>query len=130
MGNDLLCERHFFFYAKGHYLQRDMLEDVRALVANYVAMLPVHVTDNDVVSVLCDVAIPYLLKSSNPVEKVRKLICGFVETSQRGNFLTVTDIVSEMLAILRSVSVRVNGKEVIRLGEPDYTLLADPHRLG
>ncbi len=127
MGNDLLLGRHFFLYAKGHYRRRDVLEDVRALVADYTAMSSVQVSDNDVVTVLCDIAIPYLLKSADPVRAIRKAICDLVETSRREcKVLDARDVVSAMLVILGWARVREGEEEILHLGEPDFTLLPRP----
>lgn len=125
MDTDLHPGRHFFLYAKHRYWGSNDLEAVRRITADYTGSYPQHISDNDVLAVICDIALPYLLEKDNSVQRVQEIFCKLINTSRvEGRPLTVKDVVLQMLSILAAERVRdADGNELIKLGEPDLASL-------
>ncbi len=124
MDTDLHPGRHFFLYAK-HYYRRGgyVLEDVRRITADYIGCDPQCVSDDDVLTAICNIALPCLLENGNSVQyEAWQIFHNLIEISQvEDRPLTVKDIVLQMLSVLAVVQLKdAHGNELIRLGEPDY----------
>lgn len=46
-------DSQIILYAKGHFAKGDTINDLRSLVAKRAMMLPVHISDIDIIQVLC-----------------------------------------------------------------------------
>jgi len=127
MSETLQDWRHIWLYAKGHYARSgDLLSDLKVLVGHHSAIKPEHVTEGDILIVMCEIAHPYLM-TGNAESKLREFLANLIRISQEKKTpLSVADVANRLLVALSLVRTRYGGEEVIKLGEPDYNLLPAP----
>lgn len=120
--------RHIWLYAKGHYKRGDLMKDLKVLIGHHAALMPEHVSDEDILIVLCENAIPYLTTEGNVDYRMRKFFEDLIFATHHENRpLTVADIAQKLLSVLSIVRVMDDeGRAVINLGEADYELLPKP----
>ena len=124
MDTDLHPGRHFFLYAK-HFYRRggNVLEDVRRITADYIGCDPQCVSDDDVLTAICNIALPCLLDDGNSIQyEAWQIFYNLIEVSRvEDRPLTVKDVVLQMLSVLAAAQLKdAHGNVLIKLGEPNY----------
>ena len=121
--------RHIWLYAKGWYKRGNLMEDLRILVGHHTALKLAHVTDSDVLTVLCDIAVPYLVTEGNVVYRMREFFRDLIQVTQhKKRPLTIEDIVIKLLGVLQGVRTKRGDEVIINLGELDFNLLPEAER--
>ena len=112
-------------YAKGHFNEEgDLMEDLRVLVGDYVGIPPGHVSVRDILVVLSDIAIPFLLADPSSKWRLSELLLSLAEEGSPVRLATPSDFVArKLLEILRGVKVRDMGNVLINLADPNPDLL-------
>lgn len=124
MNDKLYGGRHILLYAKGHYFQsQDLMADLRRLVASYTAQEYAGVTEKDVFTVVCDIAIPLILKNGNPKLRIEEILTDLLSEARLGNVLNTSDFVSSLLSFLVQAKVKDGDTVILELGEPDFNIL-------
>lgn len=127
MSEGLTAWRHIYLYAKGHYRREGILTDLRIIVGRGVACEPQHISNTDILDVVYEVVSPYLTDTVRSMSFLTVLWNLLDVSRSKDRPLIVEDIVAELLSILSVIRVRgADGKEFIKLGAPDYTLLPRP----
>lgn len=68
-------DRHFFLYAKGHYkLSDNLIEDLKKILAHRSCLEIQHITTEDIITVLADIAVDIILS----FEKIKYDILSFI----------------------------------------------------
>jgi hypothetical protein len=108
-------------YAKGRFLRWNTFKDLRVLVGKYAAVPPETVSDRDILTVLCDAALPFLFASHNPQHHLTEILLnlGAARYQERPAQL----VAEELLTILRLIRVRDGERTLVELAEPDFSLL-------
>ena len=111
-------------YAKGRFNEEgELMEDLRVLVGDYTATLPEHVSTGDIMQVLIDIAIPFLLVDPNPKWRLSELLLSLVREDATGHGSLTELVVRELLRVLRVVPVRDGERVFINLDDPNPDLL-------
>ncbi|HLD96502.1 MAG TPA: hypothetical protein VI794_02190 [Patescibacteria group bacterium] len=111
-------------YAKGRFNEEGgLMEDLRVLVGNYTATLPEHVSTGDILRVLSDIAIPFLLAGSNPEWRLSDLLLSLAEYPPARHSTPAEFVARELLRILLGVKVRDGERVLINLDDPNPDLL-------
>ena len=112
-------------YAKGHFNEEgDLMEDLRVLVGDYVGIPPGHVSVRNILVVLSDIAIPFLLADPSSKWRLSELLLSLAEEGSPVRLATPSDFVArKLLEILRGVKVRDMGNVLINLADPNPDLL-------
>jgi hypothetical protein len=103
--------RHLYLYAKGHYIQSDIIQDLKTIVAKMCMMYPEHVEKTDIIH--------WLLKEVYQHIKTEEDFFKFFSLTYYswGNKI---DIIRNSLSFLRFIRV----KDIdIELGQPDPSVL-------
>lgn len=124
--------RHFYLYAKGHYIHSDnLIEDMRALVKNYTGN---SLSDNQVVEGVIIILREEIIQHMSPYEFSNLLIriCDSwrypdppkdsIPVNEM-HHLIATRIMYEYLCILMNVRVLDESRAYINLGEADPAIL-------
>lgn len=128
MSEQLQDWRHIWLYAKEHYKRGFMMEDLKILIGHHAALEPKRVSENDILSVMCEIVYPYFT-SGNVEYKLQTLLKDLILTSQGTKRpLDVGCVVARLLSVIQLVKTRRGGKEIINLGEPDFNLLPEPEK--
>ena len=112
-------------YAKGRFNEEGgLMEDLRVLVGNYTATLPEHVSTGDILRVLSDIAIPFLLADPSSKWRLSELLLSLAEEGLPVRRTTPSELVArKLLGILRGVKVRDMGNVLVNLADPNPDLL-------
>ena len=106
--------RHFYLYAKGHYLKSDIIEDLRKITAEYCMFDIADTTVYDIVSGLSMAVKPYI-----DFEKFINDLMLFETYSDNINNDFELILIQTMLSTVKFV----DKKSMSRIGEPDPTIL-------
>lgn len=60
---ELEPDRHFYLYAKNHYKQTDLLEDLKKIAGHYYLLEPKHIKAADLSKILLGITRKYIIKS-------------------------------------------------------------------
>jgi hypothetical protein len=112
-------------YAKGRFNEEgDLMEDLRVLVGDYVGIPPGHVSVRNILVVLSDIAIPFLLADSSSKWQLSELLLSLAEEGSPVRRYTPSELVArKLLGILRGVKVRDGERVLINLDDPNPNLL-------
>jgi len=108
--------RHFWLYAKRHYLWGNCLNDLKCLISERNGIEMKYITERDVLHALMEIVFPLL-----DYHKFVKLVGGTLDTN--GNHNLFIDI---CLNIIGNTQVVADGHAIYDLGEPDFRILPQP----
>jgi hypothetical protein len=132
---------HIYLYAKGHYERKDIIEDLKIIVAQICGTSPEHISKNDICYWLTRQAFRHMNEQfGDPLTAFRDFIfdldpanCWKVGyPTKKGKWPAIANpydfelaVIYKCLSIIRMTSILGNdGKTVlIELDEPDSTLL-------
>ena len=117
--------RHFYLYAKGHYLiSEDPIEDLKHIVADYSGVEPWRVHKSDIYTVLVDIVKAHTSFEKFMMDFLQDLKLRHVGVSALD---AESALILQMVKILRFVRAKDIGFD---LGEADGTILDIPIREG
>lgn len=119
----------FYLYAKGHYPQsHDILGDLRVIISNLCAILPEHVSEEDIALSLIDAVMDYIFslpigQSAHQVRSILEKICHApINTNKR---TASESLIYECLSLLALRPVFDGDLAIFEIGEakPEITSL-------
>ncbi len=121
MNTELQKWHHIWLYAKGWYLTSDdIVEDLKVLVGHHSAMDTKFLSTSDIIRVLCDIAIPLMMRDQNiATDRLRGIFLRLIQSYSD----PTTRIVRELLSFIAREQVEKDGITLTALGNPDPNLL-------
>lgn len=111
-------------YAKGRFSEEgDLMEDLRVLVGDYVGIPPGHISVRNILVVLSDIAIPFLLADPSSKWRLSELLLSLAEYPPARHSTPSELVARKLLEILRGVQVRDGGNVLVNLADPNPDLL-------
>ena len=107
-------DRHFYLYAKGHYVKTDVVEDLKTLVSKRCMLEKKYITENNILSSL----LPLVYKHITNDREFGILV--FDIANAKGDYAV---ILWKCLLVLHSVKVRDADTLLIDLGKADENVL-------
>lgn len=118
------ADRHIFLYAKGWYERKDIMQDLKIIVAERCGLDPKYISDLDVLRVIIGVVYPYINSANKFSYFLLECFKDFTKPSFFSKETNIPKVTKELLRHLTTVRVVDNkGKKLLDLGEPDYKLL-------
>ena len=121
-----VCDfNHVLLYAKGHYKQDNIIDDLKKIYAKRSAINPEDMSLSDV----CELSLNALEKyAPNKVSHViedlfKNSIRLFYDKKEYSNEFYLTIILQSILSKLRYILIVKNEKIILNLGEPDKNIL-------
>lgn len=131
-------DSHFWLYAKHHYKKSDdTLADLKKLVSHRCGIDEKYLGFTDVLSVLIDIAYPFIMKNSQQFKTFLDNLCRFSSTnypfwSYDSVKITPNAMLDSIVSMMSIVQVKDVEKGIvfIELDEPDYSILPKPDTEG
>ncbi len=126
------ADSHIFLYAKGWYKRTNTMNDLRKIYARRNGCEEKHISNRDILNILCSLVFPYLTKSEHLFNSIIlrsfRVKNKFPWPPKASNTTTVSKLVLQILSVLADMRIKEklssgDYKILIPLDEPDYTIL-------
>ncbi len=116
-------DSHVYLYAKGHYKESDLVEDMKKVFGERNAIEPEHITAADITHMLLKIVSPYLKTPHHFREFVLDLHPVNYWRLSRGTYSFDQAVIRKCLSILRMTQVKEGDEVLIELDDPDPNIL-------
>ena len=120
------ADSHIYLYAKGWYKRTDIFEDLRVIYSHRNGVKPSDIRDDDILLLLSTLTFLHINNKNQFYDFIRRcfdLASVGPRWSDLKNYIDLKSIIMGLLSILNLTKIKEDGKVLIELDKPDYTIL-------